>query len=78
MALEAKAFFMRRVGSDGFMIRHQPTLKKVVNDRKASLDEESEIKPSMLSVARKEFEKGASIPIVFFPKDGQQFRILPD
>jgi hypothetical protein len=77
MALEAKAFFMRRVGSDGFMIRHQPTLKKVVNDRKASLDEESEIKPSMLSVVRKEFEKGASIPIVFFPKDGSTIQDSP-
>jgi hypothetical protein len=68
---------MRRVGSDGFMIRHQPTLKKVVNDRKASLDEESEIKPSMLSVVRKEFEKGASIPIVFFPKDGSTIQDSP-
>jgi hypothetical protein len=77
MALEAKAFFMRRVGSDGFMIRHQPTLKKVVNDRKASLDEESEIKPSMFSVVRKEFEKGASIPIVPFPKDGSTIQDSP-
>ena len=77
MALEAKAFFMRRVGSDGFMIRHQPTLKKVVNDRKASLDEESEIKPSMLSVVRKEFEKGATIPIVYFPKDGSTIQDSP-
>jgi hypothetical protein len=77
MALEAKAFFMRRVGSDGFMIRHQPTLKKVVNDRKASLDEESEIKPSMISVVRKEFEKGASIPIVYFPKDGSTIQDSP-
>jgi hypothetical protein len=77
MALEAKAFFMRRVGSDGFMIRHQPTLKKVVNDRKASLDEESEIKPSMLSLVRKEFEKGASIPIVYFPKDGTTIQDSP-
>jgi hypothetical protein len=77
MALEAKAFFMRRVGSDGFMIRHQPTLKKVVNDRKASLDEESEIKPSMLSVVRKEFEKGATIPIVYFPKDGATIQDSP-
>jgi hypothetical protein len=75
--LEAKAFFMRRVGSDGFMIRHQPTLKKVVNDRKASLDEESEIKPSMLSLVRKEFEKGASIPIVYFPKDGSTIQDSP-
>ena len=77
MALEAKSFFMRRVGSDGFMIRHQPTLKKVVNDRKASLDEETEIKPSMQSRVRKEFEKGATIPVVFFPKDGSTIQDSP-
>ena len=41
-ALEAKAFFIWKMGTDGFQIRHQPTLKKVVSDRRASLDEETE------------------------------------
>jgi len=50
LALEAKAFFIRKVGSDGFQIRHQPTLKKVVNDRRASLDEQTDIKPTMRSI----------------------------
>src|SRR5947209_5310485 len=35
LALESKAFFIRKIGSDGFQIRHQPTLKKVVRDRKS-------------------------------------------
>ncbi len=69
MTLEAKSFFIRRVGSDGFQVRHQPTLKKVVNDRRASLDEDTEIKPEMRKVVKKEFEKGASIPIIYFPED---------
>jgi hypothetical protein len=47
LALEARAYYLRRVGSDGFQIRHQPTLKKVVSDRRASLDESSEIRPAM-------------------------------
>lgn len=67
--MEAKAFFVRRVGSDGYQIRHQPTLKKVVSDRRASLDLESEVKPTMRSIVQKQFEKGASIPIVTFPAD---------
>ncbi|MEK7216392.1 MAG: DUF499 domain-containing protein, partial [Chloroflexota bacterium] len=33
LALEARAFFIRRVGTDGFRINWKPTLKKVVSDR---------------------------------------------
>jgi hypothetical protein len=70
LALEGKAFFVRKIGSDGFQIRYQPTLRKVVSDRRASLDEETEIKPAMRNFVQKEFGKGASIPTVFFPEDG--------
>ena len=61
-ALEAKAFFIRKLGSDGFQIRHQPTLKKVVSDRRASLDDESEIKPAMRKLVETEFRRGAIFP----------------
>jgi hypothetical protein len=77
LALEAKAFFIRKVGTDGFQIRHQPTLKKVVSDRRASLDEDTEIKPAMRSLVQKEFDKGASIPIVTFPTDGASVQDSP-
>jgi len=74
-ALENKSYFIRRVGSDGFKISHRPTLKKVVSDRRASLDEESEIKPTMRKLVEAEFRRGASIPIVLFPEDGAE---VPD
>lgn len=45
-------------------------MKKVVSDRRASLDEETEIKPTMRSLIQKEFSRGASIPVVSFPSDG--------
>lgn len=77
MALETKAFFIRRVGSDGFQIRYQPTLKKVVNDRRASLDEENEIIPEIGRLVRKEFERGAGIPVVYFPKDSAEVQDSP-
>jgi hypothetical protein len=77
MALESKAFFIRRVGSDGFQVRYQPTLKKVVNDRRASLDEENEIIPEIRRLVRKEFEKGAEIPVVYFPKDSAEVQDSP-
>jgi hypothetical protein len=69
-ALESKAFFISRMGTDGFKIFHKATIKKAVNDRRASLDEDEEIKPNMSSVVKKEFEKGATIPIAKFPEDG--------
>ncbi|MGH7802457.1 MAG: DUF499 domain-containing protein [Thermodesulfobacteriota bacterium] len=76
-ALEAKAFFIRKVGTDGFQIRHQPTLKKVVSDRRASLDEDTEIKPVMRDLIQKEFEKGSSLPLVPFPTDESSIQDSP-
>lgn len=76
-ALEDKSYFIRRVGSDGFKIGHQPTMKKVVSDRRASLDEDTEIKPSMKNFVQKEFEKGTSIPLVLFPQDGASVQDTP-
>ncbi len=70
-ALEAKAYYIRRVGADGYRIWHQPTLKKVVSDRRASLDEESEIRPAVEQLVRTEFERGRSgAALAFFPADG--------
>lgn len=74
-ALEDKSYFIRKVGSDGFKIGHQPTLRKVVNDRRASLDEESEIKPAIRKLVEDEFRRGASIPVLPFPNDGAE---VPD
>ncbi len=71
-ALESRAFFIRRLGTDGYQIRHQPTLKKVVSDRRASLDEESEIKPAMRELVEQEFKKGASLPLILSPDDGTE------
>ncbi len=76
-ALEAKSYFIRRVGRDGFRISHQPTLKKVVSDRRASLDEASEIKPAMRRFVQSEFDRGASIPVVPFPADSASVQDTP-
>lgn len=69
LALESKAFFIRKVSSDGFRIGYKPTLKKVVSDRRASLDQDSEVRPEMRAVVKSEFEKGAHLPLVSFPED---------
>src|SRR5262249_19808265 len=73
--LEDRSYFVRKVGSDGFRIGYQPTMKKVVSDRRASLDEETEIKPAMRKLVEDEFRRGAGIPVVAFPRDGAE---IPD
>jgi hypothetical protein len=69
-ALENKGFYTRKAGSDGFLIGHQPTLRKVVNDRKASLDYDADIKPAIRSLVQREFERGRTVSMVMFPADG--------
>ena len=75
LVLEGRSYFIRKAGSDGFRIGHQPTMKKVVSDRRASLDEETEIKPALRRCIEDEFRRGASIPVVPFPGEGAE---IPD
>jgi hypothetical protein len=70
VALESKAFFLRRVGTDGYRFGFQPTLKKVVSDRRASLDEKEDVIKPTQSIVRREFERGATLPLIPFPEDG--------
>ena len=76
-ALESKGFFLRRVGTDGYRIHHQATLKKVVSDRRASLDEETEIQPALRKLVENEFKAHATVPIVFFPGDSAAVQDSP-
>lgn len=76
-ALEHKSYFIRKAGPDGFKISHQFTIKKVVNDRRASLDEETEIKPALRRLVEEEFRRGASIPVVAFPRDETEVQNTP-
>ena len=75
MALEERAYFLRRVGTDGFRLSYRPTIKKVVNDRRASLDEEGKIQPAIRNLVKEDFDRGATIPRVCFPPDAAS---IPD
>jgi len=76
-ALETRTFYIRRAGSDGFRISYKPTLKKIVNDRRASLDEEKQVVPAMRSLVKDEVEKGRTVPLVPFPTDGAEIADSP-
>ena len=77
MALEERSYFLRRVGTDGFRISYRPTIKKVVNDRRASLDEEGEIQPAIRNLVKEDFDQGATIPRVCFPADAAAISDTP-
>ena len=76
-ALEGSGFFIRKVGTDGYRIHHQATLRKVVSDRRASLDEATEIKPAIRKLVEEEFKRGATLPLTFFPQDNAAVRDSP-
>jgi hypothetical protein len=74
-ALEGKAYYLRRVGTDGFRIGYKPTVKKVVNDRRASLDHDEDVVPEMERLMKKEFERGKTLPWVPMPDNSTD---IPD
>jgi hypothetical protein len=76
-ALEDRSYFIRKIGSDGFKIGYQPTMRKVVSDRRASLNEETEIRPTIRKIVEEEFRRGASVPLVPFPEDGTAVQDTP-
>ncbi|HEV8715843.1 MAG TPA: hypothetical protein VGX03_23825, partial [Candidatus Binatia bacterium] len=76
VALETKGFYIRRAGSDGFRFGFDPTLKKVVSDRRTSLDDD-EVKKAAQTLVKKELERGAALPLVPFPEDGSAVQDTP-
>ncbi len=77
VALESRAFFVQRVGSDGFKIFHKAKIEKAVHDRRASLDDESEVRPATRKFVEEEFGRGRSIPLVLFPTDSTEISDSP-
>jgi hypothetical protein len=75
LALEDRAYFLRKAGTDGFRIGYQPTLKKVVSDRRASLDDESEVRPAIRKLVEDEFRRGATVPVEVLTGDASE---IPD
>lgn len=69
IALDRKSFFLQKVGSDGFKVYHKAKIDKAVHDRRASLDDETDIKPIMRQLAEEEFKRGATLPLGRYPED---------
>ncbi len=68
-ALENRAYYIRRVGTDGFRIGYKPTLRKIMGDRRAGLDD-AEVLKTVRTAVKQEAQKGSVIPVYPFPSDG--------
>lgn len=75
-ALESRAFFLHRVGSDGYRVGPRPTLKKVVGDRRAGLDE-AEVIESLRRAVRTEAERAKALPVTALIADGADLADQP-
>ncbi len=77
IALEARAFYIRRAGTDGFRFGLKPKLEKVVYDRRASLDE-AEVKKASEQLVEAQFRAGATLRVQRpFPKDSADVEDIP-
>ena len=75
-ALEAKAFYIRKAGTDGYRFGLKPKLEKVVHDRRASLDE-AEIRKSIEKLVDGQFRTAAALHVQrAFPKDSADIEDL--
>ncbi len=74
IALEKRSFFIKRVGTDGYRIGYKPTLKKIVGDRRAALDD-AEVTKNIRAAVKQEFEKNRSVPVEPLIVDGSE---VPD
>src|SRR5439155_18499176 len=63
-SLERKGFYLRKIGKDGFRFGFQPTLKKVVGDRRASLDD-AEVNRELRKTVREDWERRSAVPLAF-------------
>jgi Protein of unknown function (DUF499) len=76
-ALEAKSFYIRKAGTDGYRFGLKPKLEKVVYDRRASLDD-AEIKKAMEKLVEGQFRVGATLNLQRpFPKDNSDVEDVP-
>lgn len=75
--LEDRSFYIRQIGTDGYQISYKPTLKKVISERRASLDYKTEVYPAITKLVKDAFDKGRSAPIVMFPGEASDVNDSP-
>jgi len=69
-ALENRAFYIRKVGTDGYRFGLKPKLEKVVYDRRASLDD-TEVRKATEKLVEAQFRVGSPLHVQKpFPKEG--------
>jgi hypothetical protein len=52
-------------------------MRKVVSDRRASLNPDTDVTPAVRRVVEEEFRRGATSPLIPFPEDGSAVQDSP-
>jgi len=68
-ALESRGYYLRKPAADGYRFGFKPTLKKVVNDRRASLAD-TEVEATARGLVQRLFERRPEVPLHLFPLEG--------
>ncbi len=77
MALEARAFYIRRAGTDGYRFGLKPKLEKVVYDRRASLDD-TQVRKETEKLVDTQFRTGSTLHVQKpFPKESADVEDMP-
>jgi hypothetical protein len=67
--LTARGFYIRHIGTDEFRIGPKPKRNKVMADRRASLDEQRDVRLACFKLVKEVFEQGATLPVIPFPEE---------
>jgi len=66
--IEKRAFYIRKVGKEGYCFGFKPKLTKVATERRASLDDD-EVRKAMAALVEAEFKRGAAVPVMLVRDD---------
>jgi Protein of unknown function (DUF499) len=77
MALEGRAFYIRKAGTDGYRFGLKPKLEKVVYDRRASLDD-VEVRKATERLVETQFRTGSALHVQKpFPRESAGIEDMP-
>ena len=76
-ALESRAFYIRKAGTDGYRFGLKPKLEKVVYDRRASLDD-TEVRKATEKLVESQFRAGSVLQVQKpFPRESADIEDMP-
>jgi len=74
--VERESHFIHRSGVDGYRLSSRPKIDRLVNERRASLDYERDVRPELCRLIEKAFQP-SDVPVAFFPGESSSVPDVP-